>query len=419
MAISFRDPRRIAGKLVAVSVLIGIALPSAAYAAPSYPDEGNQYWTTVRCTDDHDIVLHYARRADVELHMRAPLYTNTWEYVTYSIWFYNYRTGKYDIGWSPSPTWTGPFTSGDGTTFIDDVTSFNASDGLQASAYWVGDTFTWAHSTASANGPWSYVSRTAWKYPCDTDASINICVNCAQTASLQQDAVTSVQSSLPSMKATHVDDCAGVSANIVGTQQSDRLTGTASADVIAGRGGDEVIRGLGGEDVVCGDGGDDVISGGKRIDQLFGGRGDDRTSGDSDSDFISGDTGDDDLDGGDGSAADILFFGLMQRPTHLGVKVDFGKGTATRGTDVDHFSDFDTVVGTDFDDVLIGDTSDQLFVSILGDDVIDGANGADGVAYLFGSQAVDVDLAIGTPQERATTPSRTLKVFSVLLMTMS
>ena len=219
-------------------------------------------------------------------------------------------------------------------------------------------------------------------------------------------------------------------ATIVGTNEDDTIRGTPRRDVIVGSDGDDRIFGRGGNDLICGEhdhdrlwGGpdDDELVGGAGYDVEFGARGDDvirsagaydTTEGDSEhggdgSDMLIGDAGqqwmypgrgDDVVRGGNcvprctPNDRDVVVYTSARR----GVRVDLQVGRAI-GQGEDVLRGVDEVVGSDFDDVILGrkglNTSDQLSggeyreggPSDLGRDVIRGRGGTDwlynGICY--------------------------------------
>jgi Ca2+-binding RTX toxin-like protein len=180
--------------------------------------------------------------------------------------------------------------------------------------------------------------------------------------------------------------CGGQLATIIGTDGDDVLHGTPERDVIWGGRGDDVIHGAGGNDVICGGPGDDVIYGergndrifgGPGEDRLYGGHGDDRILGGGGGDFIHGGLGIDILDGGPGDDTvdggygwdvldggpgdDTVSFASAARSNHEGggVRVSLRTGRAT-GDGRDRLRRFENVVGSAFDDVLIGKRHSRL-----------------------------------------------------------
>jgi Ca2+-binding RTX toxin-like protein len=237
--------------------------------------------------------------------------------------------------------------------------------------------------------------------------------------------------------------CLGRAATIVGSDRDDELVGTPGPDVIVSGRGLDVVEGRGGDDRICsggrpdfvrggagddriraGGGGDTVIGGGgddrlwgeaASVDALFGGRGNDRLfGGNGHFDSLIGGPDDDLLDGGPGQ--DLAEFFESPAPVHA----DLVEGTAT-GHGSDRLVGIEGLVGSSFDDVLLGDDGSNLLVGeegddvieargsgtlagrgadildgTFGDDILDGGDGADIVRFEDSPEPVTVDLAAGT-----------------------
>jgi Ca2+-binding RTX toxin-like protein len=144
--------------------------------------------------------------------------------------------------------------------------------------------------------------------------------------------------------------CLGQVATIVGTSGDDMLVGTAGPDVIAGLAGKDTIQGLGADDVLCG---------GPGVDNVQGGDGHDTIDGSADTDRLDGGAGQDTL--------------TYQESPH-GVQVFLNRGD---GGDLDVISTFEDVVGSNFDDWLVGDAGDNRLVGLAGSDTLTGDAGND------------------------------------------
>ncbi|WP_137703373.1 lipase family protein [Marimonas lutisalis] len=126
---------------------------------------------------------------------------------------------------------------------------------------------------------------------------------------------------------------------------------------------------------------------------LQGGAGDDTIDGGAGDDTLMGDTGADQLTGGDGFDI-ISYAGATQR-----ARVDFlndvaGNGRAAAGdlfTELDpgRVVDVEGVIGTDFDDLLMTDLSDNSLDGGLGDDVLRGRKGRDTMTGGDGNDELD------------------------------
>lgn len=223
--------------------------------------------------------------------------------------------------------------------------------------------------------------------------------------------VSLLATSFPVPPAAAAPSCFGRAATIVGTDDDDEITGTPGRDVIyAGKGRDEVHAG-GGKDLVCGagaidllygEGGNDRLEGGPGYvdDWLFGGGGADRLlpgCNGPEGDLMEGGAGPDRLLGNPCGSASMVpgpgddfvraIRGEVTFPHASGpIDADLTEGVVTgEGRDVievvrrDPGSDdrLVTVVGTDFDDRLVGGPLPDSFQGRGGDDVIEGRGGAD------------------------------------------
>ena len=128
------------------------------------------------------------------------------------------------------------------------------------------------------------------------------------------------------------------------------------------------------DDTFEGDDGSDTINAGTGNDIIYGRDGDDTLEGGSGDDKILGGLGDDWIDGGVGS--DRLAFWDVNYTE--GVQVDLSAGTT-----LDQFGSVDTLLnienanGTDFNDSLLGDGSDNGLDGNAGDDLLRGYGGSD------------------------------------------
>jgi Ca2+-binding RTX toxin-like protein len=187
--------------------------------------------------------------------------------------------------------------------------------------------------------------------------------------------------------------CFGKKATIVGTNKADVLKGTAKADVIVALGGNDKVTALSGNDLICGGSGNDKLYGGPGFDLIQGEVGTDQLFGESGADNLWGQEGNDTFNGGPG----FNFALFIDAPN--GVDVDLAAGEAT-GEGTDQLIAIQGVVGSDFDDTLVGDTAVNQFEGLEGNDTIDGGGGLlsflDAVTYFNAAGPVTVDLTAGT-----------------------
>ena len=209
--------------------------------------------------------------------------------------------------------------------------------------------------------------------------------------------------------------CHGRRAMIVGTEGDDVLQGTPGRDVIWGGGGDDTILGSLGNDLLCGGPGSDLIHGGRGNDIADGGAGDDDqvigdlgddkltggpgngdevagslgidtlNGGPGNFDFVHGDYGYDRMDGGPGKGDIASFATDVAAGKSGGVKVNLAKHKA-RGDGHDRLFRFESVEGSAFDDILVGNGQGNVIDGGAGNDVLRGGGGPD---HLVGGQGND------------------------------
>lgn len=145
---------------------------------------------------------------------------------------------------------------------------------------------------------------------------------------------------------------------VYGSERNDSITGNAAANLLFGDSGADTIRGGGGADTINGSAGADSLDGGADFDivsYLF----------------------------DPGEAA----HNILQRPWDgttpwTGVTVNLQTGTATDMTGAaDTIAGFEGIAGTFLNDSLTGDTGDNLFHGLSGNDTITGGGGIDTVSY--------------------------------------
>jgi Ca2+-binding RTX toxin-like protein len=219
----------------------------------------------------------------------------------------------------------------------------------------------------------------------------------------------------PASEEEEVARCHGRRATIVGTEKDDVLRGTPGRDVIWGGGGDDTIYGSLGNDLLCGGPGSDLIHGGRGNDVADGGAGDDdRVIGDlgddkllggtgngdevagglgidtlnggpGNFDIVHGDYGYDRMDGGPGKGDVASFATDVGAGRDGGVTVSLPRHMA-RGDGHDRLFRFESIEGSAFEDVLIGDKHANVIDGGPGNDILRGGGGRD---ELRGGQGSD------------------------------
>jgi Ca2+-binding RTX toxin-like protein len=148
-------------------------------------------------------------------------------------------------------------------------------------------------------------------------------------------------------------------------------------------GGDngDTLTGENGADLLFGGRGDDLLLGNDGIDQLFGGLGLDTLIGGNNDDILDGGASGDRLDGGVGLDA------ASYQSSAAGVRVDLANPAAGTGDAAgDVFVSIENLVGSNFGDVLKGNSAANLLVGGQGNDVLAAGGNAD---RLKGSEGDD------------------------------
>ncbi|WP_281269712.1 LamG-like jellyroll fold domain-containing protein, partial [Aestuariispira insulae] len=175
----------------------------------------------------------------------------------------------------------------------------------------------------------------------------------------------------------------------VGTQGVDTFTWTETPVVLKYLNeGDDTITTGDGNDFIMGGAGNDTLSGGAGNDTLFGGEGNDRLDGGADDDILLGDAGADVIIGGAG--ADTASYKGSDGGVTVSLETNSGSGGYAAG---DTLSGIENLTGSDFDDVLIGNSGDNIFEGLGGSDTMIGGEGADTVSYENSREGVHIDLS--------------------------
>ena len=149
---------------------------------------------------------------------------------------------------------------------------------------------------------------------------------------------------------------------------------TAGDDTLSGNAFSNILNGEGGNDILDGEGGDDTLIGGTGNDTLIGGAGNDSLVSDG-LDAVDGDIGIDTIDLST-SAAGVVIDLDINTPgptnTQTGAILD-----APGGNVLADIIDVENVIGTDFNDVILGNNELNDLAGGLGNDTIHSFAGAD------------------------------------------
>ena len=136
----------------------------------------------------------------------------------------------------------------------------------------------------------------------------------------------------------------------------------------------ERVLGSSKEDSITGDAGVNYLRGLAGNDTLIGGAG---------NDYLQGDLGADHHDGGAGNN-DWVYYASST----VGLTVNLGNTALNTGEAIgDTYANIENLVGSNHDDNLTGDSSNNFVRGLIGDDVL---NGGDGNDFLRGDQGADV-----------------------------
>ena len=134
-------------------------------------------------------------------------------------------------------------------------------------------------------------------------------------------------------------------------------------------------------DVIYAGAGNDTVSGGIGHDRIYGEAGNDKLDGGAGNDTLDGGAGADELIGGTGK--DVATY----MASAAGVRIDLTAGTAAGGdAEGDKLKEIESLVGSQFADVLQGSVDANVLDGQAGDDLLEGRAGAD---TLIGGEGFD------------------------------
>ena len=225
------------------------------------------------------------------------------------------------------------------------------------------------------------------------------------------------------------DTVAGLE-DLTGSSGNDFLTGNAGDNSISGGAGNDTVAAGAGNDTISGGTGNDIVDGGSGVDTIdfhsvsvnlavdltagtasgqgkdslvaienvYCGSGNDTVVGDAGNNFLQGGAGNDELIGGQGD--DILAGGAGVDTSDFsdatsGVIINLSADNAT-GQGRDQLLDIENAVGGAGDDILTGDSENNLLIGGPGDDRLIGGLGDDTLTGGAGSDTVDYTSASAT-----------------------
>ncbi|CUV65016.1 putative Serralysin [Sulfurovum sp. enrichment culture clone C5] len=199
--------------------------------------------------------------------------------------------------------------------------------------------------------------------------------------------------------------------NAIGGEVNDTLTGNQVDNILEGRGGDDTIDGGAGNDTMDGGDGNDtasyqsstlgvVVDLSKTTVQDTIGAGTDMLT---NIENLTGSKYNDILIGN--SENNILNGGagidtISYKNSTTGVTVNLATITAqnTVGAGTDTLANFENLIGSDYNDTLTGNSSNNVLEGGLGNDIINGGTGIDTVTYENSTVGVSVNLTLTSAQ---------------------
>ena len=173
---------------------------------------------------------------------------------------------------------------------------------------------------------------------------------------------------------------------LYGQAGEDTLNGDAGNDSLFGHSGQDTLNGGDGNDRLYGGTENDTLNGGIGADTLVGGDGDDILNGGSNNDTLIGGAGEDVLDGGAGF--DIVSYASSEAGLTINL-LDAAQNTGDAFGD--SFINVELVFGTNFDDIIVGDTANNTLGGLIGNDTISGGEGNDKILGHAGNDTLNGD----------------------------
>ena len=213
-------------------------------------------------------------------------------------------------------------------------------------------------------------------------------------------------------------------------------TGNGNNNTILGNSGNNILDGGLGDDVLNGGAGTDAVSYGtaaagvtvslllagaqntigagidtlSNFENLRGSAFDDALTGDGKSNILIGGLGNDLLNGG--AATDTVSYETATAGVTVSLLLAGAQNTIGAGTDT--LSNFESLRGSNFNDMLTGNGGTNILTGGVGNDVLNGDAGSDTASYETASAGVTVSLALAGPQNTVGAGTDTLSNFENL-----
>lgn len=200
---------------------------------------------------------------------------------------------------------------------------------------------------------------------------------------------------------------------LYGNDGDDSLEGNLGNDTLYGGIGTDTLLGNEDDDKLYGNEGEDILKGGEGADEIYGGKGEDSIWGEIGFDTIDGGAGSDTIDYSRVPSGVVINinenrdYDNEQNPGEFDLEpnfeIDSGTGLDGYGT-VDKLEELENILGTAFNDILIGNNADNhiqagagddLIISSKGNDIYAGEDGIDVISFRRDSNGVYVELKEG------------------------
>lgn len=216
--------------------------------------------------------------------------------------------------------------------------------------------------------------------------------------------------------------------NILGSAYNDTLTGDSNDNVIEGCAGNDILNGGAGIDTVSYvnaasaitvnvssvsaqntvGAGTDTLS---NFENILGSSFNDTLTGNSGDNVIEGGAGNDIMDGGAG--IDTVSYASSSAGITVSLAITTTQNTIGAGTDT--ITNFENILGSQYSDILTGNSAANQIEGGAGDDVLDGGAGVDTLTYLNAGSGVTINLALTSAQNTGGAGSDTIYSFENLI----